>query len=130
MKKYRNEVLKIIDEVFDTQIENMEKASNLLVKAVENKNSIFIFGSSHAGILSEEAFYRAGGFALINPLFSPNLMLNVKPITFTSDLEQLEGYGRIFFKTFDLKKNDVLIIHSVSGRNPVSIEIAEEAELK
>ena len=104
MKKYRNEVLKIIDEVFDTQIENMEKASNLLVKAVENKNSIFIFGSSHAGILSEEAFYRAGGFALINPLFSPNLMLNVKPITFTSDLEQLEGYGRIFFKTFDLKK--------------------------
>ncbi|MBP9477508.1 MAG: SIS domain-containing protein [Sebaldella sp.] len=128
MKKYRNEVLKIIDEVFDTQIENMEKASNLLVKAVENKNSIFIFGSSHAGILSEEAFYRAGGFALINPLFSPNLMLNVKPITFTSDLEQLEGYGRIFFKTFDLKKNDVLIIHSVSGRNPVSIEIAEEAD--
>ena len=128
MLKYKNEILKIIDEVFETQTENMEKASDMLVEAVEKKNSIYIFGSSHAGILSEEAFYRAGGFALINPTFSPNLMLNVKPVTFTSELEQLEGYGRIFFQSQKLKKDDVLIIHSVSGRNPVSIEMAEEAK--
>ena len=128
MLKYKNEILKIINEVFDTQLENMEKASDMLVEAVEKKNSIYIFGSSHAGILSEEAFYRAGGFALINPIFSPNLMLNVKPITFTSELEQLEGYGKIFFQSQNLKKDDVLIIHSVSGRNPVSIEMAEEAK--
>jgi uncharacterized phosphosugar-binding protein len=128
MLKYRNEILKIIDEVFETQIENMEKAADMLVEAVEKKNSIYIFGSSHAGILSEEAFYRAGGFALINPIFSPNLMLNVKPITFTSELEQLEGYGKIFFQSQNLKKDDVLIIHSVSGRNPVSLEMAEEAK--
>lgn len=128
MLKYKNEILKIIDKVFETQIENMENASDMIVKAVENKNSIYIFGSSHAGILSEESFYRAGGFALINPLFSPNLMLNVKPVTFTSDIEKLEGYGKIFFKTLNLKKNDILIIHSVSGRNPVSIEMADEAK--
>ena len=128
MFKYKNEILKIIDEVFDTQEENMEKASDMIVEAVEKKNYIYIFGLSHAGILSEEAFYRAGVFALINPIFSPNLMLNVKPITFTSDLEQLEGYGKIFFQSQNLKKDDVLIIHSVSGRNPVSIEMAEEAK--
>ena len=128
MLKYKNEILKLIDEVFETQLDSMEKVSNLLIATVKNKNSIYIFGSSHAGILSEEAFYRAGGLALINPIFSPNLMLNVKPVTFTSDVEKLEGYGRIFFKTLNLKKDDVLIIHSVSGRNPVSIELADEAK--
>ena len=118
MLKYKNEILKIINEVFDTQLENMEKASDMLVEAVENKNSIYIFGSSHAGILSEEAFYRAGGFALINPIFSPNLMLNVKPITFTSELEQLEGtLSYSFSSVYDIyiSKMCLLVLQSTNS---------------
>jgi uncharacterized phosphosugar-binding protein len=95
---------------------------------VLNHNSIYIFGASHAGILSEEMFYRAGGLMLINPIFGRETMLDSRPITLTSDMERLVGYGAILAKErADFKKGDILIAHSVSGRNPVTIEIAMAA---
>lgn len=127
MNKYKDIILELINKIFLSQKENMEKASSLIYETICNKNSVYIFGASHAGILSEELFYRAGGLALINPVFAPNLMLNIKPVTFTSDMEKLEGYGKILFKNSSMNKGDTLIIHSVSGRNPVSVEMAEEA---
>jgi uncharacterized phosphosugar-binding protein len=89
---------------------------------------VFIFGCSHAGILAEEVFYRTGGLAVINPIFFPGFMLNTRPITMTSQLERLDGLGKILVKENRLKKGDVLIIHSVSGRNNVPVEMAEEAK--
>ena len=51
-------------------------------------------------------------------------MLNTKPITMTSQLERLPGLASIILKQNNLKKDDVLIIHSVSGRNTVPVEMA------
>ncbi|GAK13213.1 hypothetical protein JCM19039_3042 [Geomicrobium sp. JCM 19039] len=86
-------------------------------EAANKGRSLFLFGASHAGIVTEDAFYRAGGLALFNPLFSPALMLNVEPITLTSKLERLEGYGQIILESKPVKAGDVVFIHSVSGRN-------------
>ena len=44
-----------------------------------------------------------------------------------SRLEQLDGLGKILVKENRLKAGDVLIIHSVSGRNNVPVEMAMEA---
>ncbi|MEG0961172.1 MAG: sugar isomerase domain-containing protein, partial [Erysipelotrichaceae bacterium] len=38
------------------------------------------------------------------------------------------GYGTSLIQKTPIKEDDVLIIHSVSGRNPVSIEMALEAQ--
>jgi len=72
--------------------------------------------------------YRAGGLAVINPLFSPALMLNVRPITLTSAVENVENMGRVLIEQSPLKDGDTLLIHSVSGRNAMVIDVALAAK--
>ena len=117
-----------IQKAWDEQKSIIDEAAEAVKTALTEKHSVFIFGCSHAGILAEEVFYRTGGLAVINPIFFPGFMLNTRPITMTSQLERLDGLGKILVKENRLKKDDVLIIHSVSGRNNVPVEMAEEAK--
>lgn len=125
---YQKKILDNLNEIVEKEEENILKSKDLIIKATKNKNSIYVFGASHAGILSQELFYRAGGLITINPIFSSDTMVNTTPITRTSKVEQLEGYGEILFETTDFRPNDVLLLHSVSGRNPIIIELALKAK--
>lgn len=121
------EILEIVEIEENTSI---QQAIELLTEANLNKKSIYIFGASHAGILAEELYYRAGGMMTINAIFGRELMLDRNPITFTSQMERLEGYGTTLATTIDFSKEDILILHSVSGRNPVIIDLALAAKEK
>lgn len=126
--KYFSQVRHILDIVEKDESDHMEQSVNLLEQCVLNHGAIYIFGASHAGILSEEMFYRAGGLMLINPIFGRETMLDSRPVTLTSDMERLVGYGTILAKQrAKFKESDVLLAHSVSGRNPVTIEVAMAA---
>ena len=122
--QYYQNVTKILDKVITKEKQNIIIAVNYLTEAIKHKKQIFAFGASHAGILSEEMFYRAGGLAVINPVFNPDLMLNVRPVTMTSEMERLEGFGKIIAANAKLSSGDIVIIHSVSGRNPTAIDFA------
>ena len=126
--QYIDIVQATIRKAWDEQKEIFQKAADLIRTALETKHSVFIFGCSHAGILAEEVFYRTGGLAVINPIFFPGFMLNTRPITMTSQLERVDGLGKILLKENRLKAGDVLILHSVSGRNNVPVEMALEAK--
>ncbi|SDC21056.1 Uncharacterized protein, contains SIS (Sugar ISomerase) phosphosugar binding domain [Pelagirhabdus alkalitolerans] len=128
MFDYFEGIKELIDVVEREETENIKKAVDALTEAVENKQSIFAFGASHAGILTQELYYRAGGLMTINPIFGESVTLDVEPITHTSQMERLVGYGTALFKKTPFKSGDVLIVHSVSGRNPVTIELALEAQ--
>lgn len=130
MFQYVERISQILEEVFEEETEKIDESVSLIVDATKNKNSIFIFGASHAGILSQELFYRAGGLVTINPIFGKELMLDRSPISITSQMERLEGYGTIIGKSVPFKKDDVLILHSVSGRNSVIIDLALYAKSK
>lgn len=130
MKDYYNKIIDALDCILQKEEAEIGEAAKRMAAAVSNGDSIYLFGASHAGIISEDAFYRAGGFALFNPIFSADLMLNVEPVTQTSKLERLEGYGNILLESKPVRKGDVLFIHSVSGRNPVAIDMALAAKEK
>lgn len=128
MFDYFDGIKKLIDKVEVQEKEAIGKAVDCLVEAVGNKQSVFAFGASHAGILTQELFYRAGGLMTVNPIFGESVLLDVEPVTHTSKMERLEGYGTLLYQKTPFKKGDVLIVHSVSGRNPVTIELALEAQ--
>lgn len=130
MFQYMDKVTEILKVVKENESGVIQEAINLMTEANLNKQSVFIFGASHAGILMEEMYYRAGGMMTINPIFGREVMLDRSPITFTSQMERLEGYGMSLASTVDFKENDVLILHSVSGRNPIIIDIAIAAREK
>lgn len=106
------------------QQETLDRAAGLMLKSVTQGRNLFVFGASHAGILAEEMSYRAGGLAIVNPLFSAALMLNVRPLTLTSAVENVEGLGRVLVEGSPLQRGDTLLIHSVSGRNAITIDVA------
>lgn len=125
---YIDIVQQTIREAWQKQTAQFQQAADLIRTALETKHSVFIFGCSHAGILAEEVFYRTGGLAVINPIFYPGFMLNTRPITMTSQLERIDGLGKILLQQNHVQDGDVLILHSVSGRNNVPVEMALEAK--
>lgn len=125
---YFKNIKRILDSVQVSQGEAMEAAAHCLAAAIAQKRSIYVFGCSHGAILAEEMFYRAGGLAVINPLFNPSLMLNVRPVTLTSRFERLEGQSKALLEESSAKAGDVILIHSVSGRNAGIVEMALEAK--
>ena len=77
VEKYFSEVQKVMDEVLKTQKDKMEQAAAKLVETCEKGGRIFFFGCTHAGILSQEAFYRTGGLVVVNPILPPG------PVSYT-----------------------------------------------
>ena len=127
-KKYIGIVAELVQKAYDSQTETIQSVARLMADTIETKHNIFVFGCSHAGILAQEVFYRTGGLAVINPIFFSGFNLDTKPITMTSALERLPGLGKNILMQNHVKKDDLLIIHSVSGRNTVPVEMATLAK--
>lgn len=116
--------------VAETQAEPIRAAAAMLVDAIAGDAAIFSFGASHSFILTEEAVYRTGGLMLVNPIYPHGMNLSVRPMTATSRLERVPGFGRELLEASPAKKGDVLMIASTSGRNAVVIDMAFAAREK
>lgn len=126
--QYLNEVQTILQQVQQTQLESIHTAAVWLADATLTGKKLYAVGCGHAGLLAQELFYRSGGLVVLNPLFAPGLQLEVSPVTLTSDIERMEGYGATIIDRKEIGDGDVLIVHSVSGRNPVGIDMALQAK--
>lgn len=130
MLSYIAKIKELINRIEAAETDGIRQAAGWVADALENGHAIYVFGASHASILSQELFYRAGGLLPVTPIFGREIMLDTVPVTKTSQMEQLEGYGRILANSYPLSAGDVLLIHSVSGRNPVAIDLALAAREK
>ena len=128
--EYYNGIAKVMEKAFSTQETTLMQGAQLLCEATINKHNIFAFGCSHASLLALELYYRTGGMANINPIRAAGLNLDIDPATMTSQMERLPDYGRIIVDNQPLGENDVIIIHSVSGRNTVTVDVAMRAHEK
>ena len=124
---YLDLVIELLKEVRETQREVIEQAAHVVADCILADHLVYVFGASHAGILAQELFYRAGGLVPVNPLLPPGLVTDVRPITLTSRLERLPGFGSQIIAESPVERGDVMIVHSVSGRNAVAVEIAQGA---
>ncbi len=127
---YYGRVSEILEEAFTREAEAMERAALALAGANRDRRSVFAFGCNHAGLIALELFYRTGGMVTVNPVRVPGMMLEVSPITMSSEIERLSGYGQVILDSLPAKEGDVIIMHSVSGRNAVTIDMARAAREK
>ena len=128
--KYYLRISEIMKEVFNVEYESIEKAAEAIAEANRTHHSIYAFGCNHAGLITLELFYRTGGMVTVNPVRAPGMMLEISPPTMTSEMERMEGYGKIIFDNLTTREGDVIIIHSVSGRNAVTVDMAKAAREK
>jgi len=122
---YFETVIQLLEEIRHSQADAVEEAAQAVAGAIAGDHLVYVFGASHASIISQEAFYRAGGLVPVNPILAPGLTTDVRPATLTSRLERLPGLGRQILAESPVAVGDVLIVHSVSGRNAVAVEVAQ-----
>lgn len=123
-EKYFSHIKELLDTLYDTQKDSIRKAAEMAYETAVSGGKLFFFGCSHAGILSQEAFYRTGGLVIANPILPKGLTLETVPVTDTTVLERKPEYAREILKSTPIGKGDFLLIHSVSGRNGVPVEMA------
>jgi len=128
--KYMEHIEEIFNRIKETQMTAIDEAAKKIAEAIAGGHAVYIFGASHAGILAQEMFYRTGGLAVINPILPAEFMLNTRPVDQTSAMEKLEGYPTVVLNHTAIQEGDVLILHSVSGRNTAAIEMGIEAGKK
>lgn len=119
-----SEILKTIDK---NEREIINKIAEKFVETINNDGIIHVFGSGHSHMLAEEVFYRAGGLAVMSPIFDSGTMLDEGAIKSTK-MERLEGYGEIILDNYELQEKDLMLVVSNSGRNPVPIDAALKAQ--
>jgi len=113
----------IADALADHVTAAVATAAQLIADRIQDDRIVYAFGASHAGLLVQDQFYRAGGLVPIQPILPSSLMLNVTPITATSTLEQTPGMAASILADVPIRDGDLLLIVSVSGRNAVPVEM-------
>ena len=124
---YYEEVNDQLKEIVNTEKEKMMQASLQIAQSIANQGLVHIFGTGHSHMFGEEAFYRAGGLACINPILEPSLMLHTGAMK-SSALEDLEGYAEKIFNHVQPEKSDIFVIFSNSGVNYVPVEMAKKVK--
>lgn len=123
MHPYVKGTIDKIIQATEEQEEKLIELSKVLSNCVKNDGVLHVLGTGHSHMIAEEIFYRAGGPVFVNPILEPNLMLHEGPLKSTR-LERLPGYATAILEGVELNPQDVFLIISNSGRNPVPVEAA------
>lgn len=118
---YIEEAVRCLQETAARQKEQAAKAARLLADTVERNGIIHVFGCGHSHLLAEELFYRAGGFACVNPVFIEDVMLHKGAVTCSVN-ERQNGFLERHKSSLDIHPADAVIVVSTSGINPVPVD--------
>ncbi len=121
---YVPQALQLLQETYKRQQASLETAATWIADALTNDGVLYVFGAAHAGIITEELTYRAGGLVPVSPIFIPGLTCDVRPLPLTSVIERMDGYALAAVKQIPMSPVDVVLVHSVSGRNAAPVEVA------
>ena len=128
--RYYEQMTKLVEGVFSAQRKEIAAVAALFVDAIVAKRTIWAFGCTHSSMMAAELYYRAGGLVPVRGIFGPGLWPDQLPVTRTSELEKLEGYGKVILADLPLKPGDVLMVSSTSGKNAVPVEVALEGKAR
>jgi len=114
-----------LDRLTRDESASIRTAAATVADALDAGGVLHVFGAGHSHLLAEEAFYRAGGLAAINPILDLRLMFFDGALASTR-AEREPGYAARILEREDVRAVDAAIVASNSGRNAVPIDMALE----
>lgn len=126
---YFHKLKDLLSSIEKDENENLKKAAEKVAQCIQMNGIVHVFGCGHSHMLGEELFYRAGGLVPISPILIEDLMLH-KGAVRSSQLEKENDFAEKFMTNVKIQPQDVVIVASTSGRNPVPIDVAEFAKNK
>jgi uncharacterized phosphosugar-binding protein len=112
--------------IIETNEKNMERIASQLVKDVERKRSLLVFGSGHSAIFPLELYHRAGGPSFVIPLVADYLLPSAGPPVVRL-LERTPGAATAILNRAEPVAGEMLWLASNSGINAAVIDLAIEA---
>ena len=89
---YIEEARRALDRLAREEAGSIRAAAAAVADALEAGGVLHVFGAGHSHILAEEAFYRAGGLAAINPILDRRLMF-FDGVMASTQAERETGYA-------------------------------------
>lgn len=110
----------IMEKLENTQQENIHKAAMLISESIRNGGILQAYGSGHSYARAIEVCGRAGGLI-------PSKLIGE---TQYGEFESVEGNAYFVMRKVDIQPSDIFVLISNSGRNPMTIEMAEYIKKK
>lgn len=119
---YLDTLIALVARIKERDVE-IRAAAGLIADALAVDGLVHTFGTGHSHLLAEDAFFRAGGLAAVNPIRDARLMMLEGALASTA-AEREPGLARAVLAGHEVHPGDAAIIASSSGRNVVPIEMA------
>nr|WTB32863.1 SIS domain-containing protein [Streptomyces sp. NBC_00830] len=118
----------LLERVRDEESGNITAAGAAIADTVAAGGRLFAYGAGHSSLAAQDVVYRAGGLALMNLLSVPGTLgVDVMPATLGSALERVDGLAGAVLDSSPADAGDLLVIISLSGRNALPVEMAQDA---
>lgn len=120
---YLSKAVEKLKEIEASERAPLEVVSKRLSECIQNDGILHTFGCGHSSLLAQDAYYRAGGLVPVRPIAIEPLMLH-EGARRSSDLERTPGFVDSYLQKEPVEKGDMVLVISVSGRNPAPIDVA------
>ena len=125
--RYFNAISQLQTQVIENQLDTLEAVVVQMTKVVAGDRRIFLFGTGHSHLLTEEAFFRAGGLAAAVPIFVPQVLMLHESARMSSQLERMPELAVPILDEYDPQPGELLIVYADSGSNALPVQVAIEA---
>ena len=126
--RYLNTITRLQIAVIETQLDTLGEVAGKMAKIISQDGRIFLFGTGHSHILTEEAFYRAGGIPATVPMFAPMILMVHESARLSSQMERMKELATPILDEYEPQAGEMLIVYADSGSNELPVQMAIEAK--
>lgn len=127
MREYLDEIVGLLKRIEAEEGGKLEAAAEAVADVICRDGIVHTFGCGHSHLPCLDTFYRAGGLACVSPILDEDLMLHDGAAK-SSRMEKMSGIAAEAFRRAGVKKNDLVVVISASGKNAAPVEMCECAK--
>ena len=127
MSDYLEQIVGILKQIETEEGEKLRAAAEAVADVICRDGIVHTFGCGHSHLPCLDTFYRAGGLACVSPILDEDLMLHDGAAK-SSRMEKMPGIAAEAFRRAGVKKGDIVVVISASGKNAAPVEMCECAK--